>query len=426
MGTHATKAVVVGGGAAGLAAAIGLARAGREVTVLEASDALGGRARSGGPPGFAMNLGPHALYPSARRRLAALGVEVTGGVPSDGMVVELGGRLHPFPTGVVSLLGSAGLSWTAKWQIGRTLGALGRVRPETLDGTSLRDWLEREPRLGAEARSFVEAVARLATYVNAPRRLCAGAAVRQLKEVLGAGVLYVDGGWGTIVDGLAREARRLGVRIETGARATAVLDREVRLRDGRTVPFEALVLTVGPRAATSLLGDAASAALRRFAEAAAPVRAACLDVALAEAALRDPALMLGVDRPLYVSDHGRTAKLAPDGGTVLHAARYLEPGARVDAKALRRELEEALERLRPGWRDRLAGAVHGPACTVMHAFPEASRGGLAGRPTVGAAGPPRLALAGDWVGPRGMLLSASLESAADAVAYLEERSRSAA
>jgi pyruvate/2-oxoglutarate dehydrogenase complex dihydrolipoamide dehydrogenase (E3) component len=43
-------------------------------------------------------------------------------------------------------------------------------------------------------------------------------------------------------------------------------------------------------------------------------------------------------------------------------------------------------------------------------MPIASTGGLAGRPSITATGVPRVFLAGDWVGPEGLLADAALAS----------------
>ena len=77
------RTVVIGGGLAGLTAAASLASAGYDVTVLEAGEHLGGRARTRRRDGFELNLGPHALY-RAGGGLAALrrlGVRVRGRMP---------------------------------------------------------------------------------------------------------------------------------------------------------------------------------------------------------------------------------------------------------------------------------------------------------------------------------------------------------
>src|SRR5262249_3615300 len=52
--------VIVGGGLAGLTAACYLARAGREVELLERASAIGGRAATRRKGDFSLNLGPHA------------------------------------------------------------------------------------------------------------------------------------------------------------------------------------------------------------------------------------------------------------------------------------------------------------------------------------------------------------------------------
>ena len=52
---------VIGGGVAGLTAAICCAESGAPVRLLEAHEKLGGRARSSDAP-YKANLGPHAIY----------------------------------------------------------------------------------------------------------------------------------------------------------------------------------------------------------------------------------------------------------------------------------------------------------------------------------------------------------------------------
>jgi thioredoxin reductase len=54
--------------------------------------------------------------------------------------------------------------------------------------------------------------------------------------------------------------------------------------------------------------------------------------------------------------------------------------------------------------------------TVVGALVTAELGGLAGRPAATASAVPGVFLAGDWVGPAGHLLDASLASAEAAVA----------
>ncbi len=55
------RSLVVGGGIAGLTAALRLAQAGRRVTLLEASDAFGGKIRTDRIDGFLLEAGPDSF-----------------------------------------------------------------------------------------------------------------------------------------------------------------------------------------------------------------------------------------------------------------------------------------------------------------------------------------------------------------------------
>src|SRR5947207_3256482 len=75
---------------------------------------------------------------------------------------------------------------------------------------------------GGGARGMVEMLVRLTSYVADQDLVSADVAVTQLQGALSGGVDYVDDGWASIVEGLVGAARKRGVRIATGARATAV------------------------------------------------------------------------------------------------------------------------------------------------------------------------------------------------------------
>lgn len=419
--------LVVGGGLTGLAAAVGAAQRGERVIVVERGKELGGRGRSDTEGGYALNLGPHALYPRAHQLLGELGVEAEGKIPStEALAMRMGGRVVPLPTGALSVLGHPSLSLAGKWALGRCLGQVlyGR-RDARLDALSVREWLAGAP---ADARAVTEAFVRLATYSHAPERLSAGVAIRQIAG--GLAVRYLDGGWQQIVGALSERARQLGVEVRLRAKVEAIEHEGGRVRavivDGERIACGAVIVTLSPKASVSLLGEAAPAELRRFAESATPVRAACLDVALRSLPRPAPKLVLGVDRPTYLSVHSSTARLAPEGGAVIHVARYLAPDERVDPAAARAELEAELDDVQPGWREVLVRASFAPALLVSHALAESTQRGLAGRPAVDATGVAGVALAADWVGPRGLLFEACLESARAAVASIATAARAAA
>jgi phytoene dehydrogenase-like protein len=173
---------------------------------------------------------------------------------------------------------------------------------------------------------------------------------------------------------------------------------------------EAVVIAAGPGDARRLLTGAPGEVLERWDEQSIPVRAAVLDIGLSRIPLPQVNYSIGVDRPLYFSVHTKVAKLAPDGGAVIHAAMYLDPTTNHDPEAILSELEDLTDRVQPGWRDLVVHRRFLPQMAVTNAVVDAARGGLAGRPGPEVPGAPGLYVAGDWVGPTGMLAYAALSS----------------
>lgn len=414
----ANDVVVVGGGLAGLAAAAFLARAGRSVTLFERSRRLGGRAATQTEGGFNFNLGPHALYRAGAGLpiLRELGVPFGGGTPDLRGYALREGRLRRFPGTPRALLTSDLLGPRAKIEAARLLGALslGRIDPAPLQGLTVRQWLARDVRDAAVRRLFATLI-RVSTYADEPDRQSAGAALAQLRLALRGNVLYLDGGWRTLADGLRRAAEAAGARIVTDTRVAAVVRdtavRGVRLADGTSRAAGAVIVAADPESARAIVAGGDETPLRAWAAEVTPVQAACLDVGLRRLPRPAGRLVLGLDCPLYCSVHSAVARLAPEGGATIHLAKYLRSGVRTDPHADERELEGVLDLAQPGWRDALVTRRFLPRLTVTHALATAAGGGLAGRPGPAVPGVRGLYVAGDWVGPEGMLADAALTSA---------------
>jgi len=419
--------VVVGGGLAGLATAAYLARAGRAVTVLERAAAPGGRAQTTAAGGYRLNLGPHALYRSAAGTgvLDELGVAHHGGIPtaSGGYAIDRG-TLHALPGGFMSLLTTGLFGVGAKVETAGLLTGLARIDADALARTTVRTWLSEHIR-HASVRSLVEGLFRLATYANAPGTMSAGLAIRQFQLALAHGVRYLDGGWQTLVDGLRLRAEERGARLRTAA-AVVGLERGpdgevtgVCLRAGEVIPAGTVVLALDAPAASALLPESTA---RRFAAAATPVRAACLDVGLSRLPRPRATFALGIDQPLYFSVHSAVARLTPEGGAMIHVARYLGDDT-PDPATVERQLEGVLDRMQPGWRDVVVERRFLPHLVAASALVTAANGGVAGRPGPAVPEAPNLYVAGDWVGAEGWLADASLASARAAARMVLERRR---
>ncbi|MDE0802388.1 MAG: FAD-dependent oxidoreductase [Acidimicrobiales bacterium] len=389
---------VVGGGLGGLTAAALVARTGHTVTVHEGRSRFGGRATTDTKDGFRFNQGPHALYlgGEALGVLRRLGITPTGPEPrTKGARMARGHEVSIAPGGPLSLLGSRLLGWRDKFDLGATLAGIGRLDPTRLASQSTTEWVEdlsARPRV----REIIHTVIRLATYTNAPDVLTAEVALRQVQLALGDGVIYLDNGWEQLVDALAADPR---IR-------HAPADRISELPDAPAV----IVATGTPESTTALTGtefDTGPSA-----------EVSVLDVGLSRPPRHDT--VLGIDPPMYLSNHGTPSGMTPPGASSVSVAEYLVPGTEPDRGRLRSFLEHA--GIEPE-SIRTERYLH--RMTAVSAIATAEHGGLRGRPTVDIDQRAGVYAVGDWVGGRGHLLDAVLASAEDAaraaVDHLERR-----
>ncbi len=402
--------IIIGGGLAGLTAAVYLARAGWQVTVLEKSSHLGGRATTQTRHGFHFNLGPHALNGNgeALKVLAELNVPFTSGSPNvPGTLLDKAGQLYPLPVTPGTIMQTPLFDWREKLALTQIMARLVRTKPETVARTSWQEWVAQQTDSPA-LQALLHTMSRITTYINAPELMSASLFLRIFQMSLIKGVLYVDGGWQVLVDGLRQRAEEAGVVMETAVRVTAVREHahhvEIILDDATTLLAGTVLLALDPQTAASLYP---SELLQEQAETAVPVRAATLDVALSHLPRPENLLALGVDKPTYLSVHSAVARLAPEGGALIQVARYLSPEE--NGSDFRGSLENLLDLAQPGWRQHLVHQRFLPNMVVANRTPLAAEGGLNGRPDVALTN--RIFLAGDWVGPTGWLAEASFSSA---------------
>lgn len=438
---NAKNVIVVGGGLAGLAASLFLARGGRNVTIFEKRRHLGGRAVTHLRQGYRFNLGAHALYRigGAASVYRELGIPLRGGAPKPAGVALLEGEDYRLPLRVWSLLASGLLSAKGKLELASLMIRIRRMDPRPFEGMSAREWLDQRV-ADARLRQLVEALIRLATYTDRPEMLSAAIAIRQLKLAV-RGAIYLDEGWQKLIDSLHSACVSAGVNFVSSSRIVGVgikdgtvhsielggLELDAHRMDtmsvalpeekpedvqGARLKADAVLLAVDPITASELVEDPS---ITKSWLASKPVTAACLDVALSRLPNPRKTFALGIDQPYYFSVHSQWAQLTPRGGALVHLVKYQKEGRGTDdyddsrggrPNAEERELEGVLDHLQPGWRDVLVHRRFLPSMTVSSSL--VTPGMQRPEPATSIRG---LYLAGDWVGNEGFLSDAALTSA---------------
>ncbi|WP_329337722.1 NAD(P)-binding protein [Streptomyces sp. NBC_00663] len=198
------RITVIGGGLAGLTAAVTAAEAGAKVTLHEAHHTLGGRARTAEGP-YRTNEGPHALY---------------NGGPHWAWLKQrdLIGPLAPLPP-----LEAARLRLRHKGVLRRTppfalLKLLRPGLPQAPVDTDFLTWAA--PIAGEEAARAAAHYSAVALFHHDPGSLSAAFVQERLRRAtkLPPEAHYPVGGWASVVDRMAARAWNLGVRMETLSR----------------------------------------------------------------------------------------------------------------------------------------------------------------------------------------------------------------
>jgi phytoene dehydrogenase-like protein len=379
---------VVGGGLAGLTAAIAAAERGADVTLYEAHQGLGGRARTTAAP-YRTNDGPHAFL-SRSPHWAWLN--------DRGLI----GPLAPFRPADVR-----GARFRHHGALRRTppLGMLRLLRtdagkvPADVDFLSWASW-----RIGEEAARATAYLTAVVIFHHDPGSLSARFVQERLLRITGfpPEVRYPRGGWQAISDRMAARARNLGVRVETRSRITGLSD--ARPQDGPVIVATSL------SSARALLDDPSLTWPSG--------RTVLVDLALRQDP-RDAFVLSDLDGPGYMERFTvQDPTLAPAGEDLLQAQFPLAPGAPRE-EALARG-ETLLDLGLPDWRDRVTyrrealaegrtGAVDPPG-TTWRDRPSVDRGG-------------DVYVAGDQVAAPGVLSAVAFSSALTAVSLALGRYR---
>jgi len=408
---------VIGCGIAGLTAAHWLSKGGACVTILEKSQAIGGRASTLVRDGFYLNQGPHALYKggAAYKMLDELNILPPGASPNFQKPLAICKQeFFDLPVDAGLLFKTRLLGVLEKLEFAAFFAGLPKMKTTALYKVSFAAWLAENIR-HEKVRQTLSGLARLSTYSNNLDVMCAATAIKQL-AMASSGVLYLHHGWKTIVGSLHSTLPNF-TTVMLGARVTEVLpsaDSVEIVLNGAIKRFDAVVLAIAPTQVVKLLCKYMD---RQFLQNIVPSRAACLDVCLKKLPEPKNSFAIGLDEPLYYSVHSRTAELAKPAQATIHLAVYLGDGENGDQRSEARLLE-LLDKLQPGWRTQLQFKRFLPDMHASYGTPSVKLAGHAGLATPALPDISHVYACGDWVGSDHLLADAAVSSAKAAAKML--------
>ena len=265
------RAVVVGGGLAGLAAALDLADAGEPVTLLEARPTLGGAVqtlpeREGDPSpppdnGQHVALGCCSAYLAFLARIGQAGSVARGRLALP--VVARDGSVSTIGPGAVGVLRYQHLSLADRFALLRVTRALASLTPEEHDGETFAELLARLGQSQEAIDRFWDVFMRPALNLPSAEASAAPALFTVQTALLGgrgaSDLVLPAAPLGEMHgEAAARALARAGAEVRMGARVGALEESAVVLADGERVEGDAFVLAVPAAESARLLGEPAS------------------------------------------------------------------------------------------------------------------------------------------------------------------------
>ncbi|MFB7138094.1 FAD-dependent oxidoreductase [Gottfriedia sp. NPDC056225] len=414
--------VILGGGIAGLTAAIYLAQTGKKVLILEKGSKVGGRGISNQVGNAQLNLGAHALYTNCIEILNEVGVKLSGKLPKLSGSFIFGDQYEQLKViEAFNLFLGNHLKWKEKMEFIRFYRQIRKMDIDELNCISLEEYLNNNI-TSNRVKNLILAFIRLSTFTCNPELLSAGVAIGQLRS---AKVMYINEGWQSIVNDLVKTADQHGVAIQKSSSVCKVSGSypniNLELRNETSISTKCLLSTINPVDVVKLIDEPVSDSFLQKCSQIIPIKAACLDLVMR--GLPNPKLnfALGIDQPWYFSNHSTVANLTTEQGeVVVHLMKYLNSVNETDPSKDEEELEGLLDLLQPGWRDYVISRRYLPKLIVSNDIkkPFESLNRSLSNSEVGVDG---IFVAGDWVGQMELLLNASLTSAKNAANLINEK-----
>jgi squalene-associated FAD-dependent desaturase len=384
------RAVVLGGGLAGLAAALELVDTGHAVTLLEARPTLGGAVQTlperDGDPFPPPDNGQHIALGCCTAYLEFLArirqAESVRRSPLALPVVGEDGRVGLLRPGVLALLRYRHLRPRERLAVARVARELGRLDPDEQDGTTFAELLRSLGQSDVAIERFWNVFMRPALNLRC-EEVSAAPAVFTVRTAFfgprGSSDLVVPLAPLAAIHGDAAGAalRQAGADVRTRTRAVALDEKAVVLADGERVEGDGIVVALPPAEGAALLGEPAP-----------PLEDSpivSVHLVVDRQILRFPLAALLGSHAHWVFDRGRLTRSEPRNGQYLTvvssgAPELVDVRGRDLVELVASELNESLGRAEVVWsrvsREPAATFAARPGTAALRPGPETAHEGV--------------------------------------------------
>ena len=334
------RVLIVGGGLAGLSAALEATSAGHHVVALERAQRIGGRATTQPLDGFAIGYGPHLLMKNGP--LHTLATRLSR--------VRLATR--PVRPHRIEILGHGAIRPT------------GDVRTAALNKRAMK-----AGDLGNPIVRGAHFVSNWGGLKHHPNRLTA------LNK---SHLLVSNEGWAGLIGRMAAALDEVGVFIECGLEVTRIERGKAHLSDGRTIETDAIILACGSKTARRLVTSMDAEAAEKF-DSLQRTTASIIEVGLDSKPFTDNQILVDVERSMAIVDYfSIQPRLGLEGS---HLAAIAVGGLAQDAgpttfntsEERLAALESFLDERALGWREHIIQDGRQKAITLHESSTEGLR-----------------------------------------------------
>jgi 15-cis-phytoene desaturase len=358
------KAIVIGGGLAGLTAATLLAKDGFEVHLFERSAQTGGRSFTVEKSNFIVNYGAHAVfgydqsYLKYINELLDLNLELIPFSPEK-VKYEINNELTNSPAHLKGIFTTELLSGMGRFDFIKALMHLFLADPNDIEQISFGEWMSLQD-YREDVKRLIITLATSNFFTAEPEKLKASQVILFYQKLFNssAPVSYLKNSWKQLIVKLEKRLLDYGGKIHfrSSLKQVIVIDKKVKevVINEEKITGDVFIFAIPPELLIKTFDSNHQILLKRFTDLV-PTKVTILDIGFEQSYEIEYPYLFDVDHKLLITSSSFYDKsIVPNKGQLLQAIAYLKASDYNNKESLnqrKEELEEFVEQYFPNWKE---------------------------------------------------------------------------